>query len=293
MIPRQIPDDLCAEDLYDFIKGEECRISICGSHGRNAYKDICALEAEGSEVVLNICRKGLYDSLPEYMFHPVNRFDGISENEKAQKCAAECEAQQREIADARQFFSMIDSSLFLLNVEMRNKIREYVEDNKVLHHIIADDLSETERSNRFISKVLCFLPQCKRIRGNRTLISMILRKIFMEEGLTLRPATIGHDFADSEPCYQDSVGGNVGDMFVGNCYCENVLSYELEFWPSAVMSDDIHSFIKELEEFRVFIQSYFFGVDERLAFSLINSSDPIVLSDDIHMTWLNYNTNII
>lgn len=293
MIPEQIPDDLRAEELYDFLKDENCRISVSGSHGRNVYMDIGSLETEGGSVVMNVCRKGLYDSLPEYMFHPVNRFDGISEYEKKQRCAAECDAQRQEIADARQFFSEMDAGLFLLNVDVRNTIRKYTDENRILRDIIGDTLSDTERSNRFISKTLCFLPQCKRIRGNMLLIIMMLRKIFKEEGLTMLPMETKMEFNDPDPSYQDSVDGVLCGMFVGNRFYEKVFSFKLEFWPSSVILDDIDSFAKALEEFRVFLQSYFFGVDECVVFSLVNHKDPVILSDNKDMTWLSYNTNII
>lgn len=66
-----IPTDLSAEVLANYLQMRDLSMEFLGPHKRNAYRDIVSLEngADGS-LQIGLSRKGLYDILPEALFHP-------------------------------------------------------------------------------------------------------------------------------------------------------------------------------------------------------------------------------
>lgn len=103
-----IPTDLSAEVLANYLQMRVLSIEFLGPHKRNAYRDIVSLEhdADGS-LQIGLSRKGLYDILPEALFHPLNRFDNIAPNDYEERFSEECRKQHEEEENARAFSSRL------------------------------------------------------------------------------------------------------------------------------------------------------------------------------------------
>lgn len=293
MVPRSIPQDLSAELLLSYLPKGSCKVIVDGLHKRNVYGDIIDLSENADEsLLLHIGRHSLYDSLPEYMFHPIDRFDGLPKYEEKERFDEEYEAQEKEKENARKFFSSIDLMLLNLRMVVRSRLREYMETDKIMMDILGDEITERQRQNRFVRQVIPFLPSCKNIRGNKTLISFMLRKIFKNEGVDIKVNTGKREFMDPQPRYADSLSASLDEMFVGNVFEEQVLSYTLHYWPDEEENEQFLHFIDELEVLRLFIQDYFLSVDQLLDFDITKDEEPLRISDDTHYNYLNYNTNI-
>lgn len=291
---KYLPDDMNIEDILMYLPDDSYRISISGSHKRNSYKDIIGYEeASDGKTIFHIGRNSIYDSLPEYMFHPINRFDNIPEYDKKEIFAQEYAKQELEKENARKFFSMIDVMLLDLKVQVKKYMQLYFSENRIMQDIIGDALTEKEKANRFIKRALPFLPNCKRIRGNRTLITFMLRKILEEEGVSLVKENQSYEFEDAYPMYNDRIDDHSLDsMYVGNRFSENVTRFSVKYWPDDECTEKFCQFLIDLEDFRVFIQDYFLHIEEELCFSIITDSPTLRLSDDIVYNYLNYNTNL-
>ncbi len=291
---KYLPDDINIEDILMYLPDDSYRISISGSHKRNSYKDIIGYEeASDGKTIFHIGRNSIYDSLPEYMFHPINRFDNIPEYDKKEIFAQEYAKQELEKENARKFFSMIDVMLLDLKVQVKKYMQLYFSENRIMQDIIGDALTEKEKANRFIKRALPFLPNCKRIRGNRTLITFMLRKILEEEGLSLVKENQSYEFEDAYPMYNDRIDDHSLDsMYVGNRFSENVTRFSVKYWPDDECTEKFCQFLIDLEDFRVFVQDYFLHIEEELCFSIITDSPTLRLSDDIVYNYLNYNTNL-
>ena len=75
---KYLPNDINIEDIFSYLPKGSYRIFINGLHKRNSYKDIISCEETSDGITeFHVGRNGLYNSLPEYMFHPINRFDNI------------------------------------------------------------------------------------------------------------------------------------------------------------------------------------------------------------------------
>ena len=291
---KYLPNDINIEDILSYLPKGSYRIFINGLHKRNSYKDIISCEETSDGITeFHVGRNGLYNSLPEYMFHPINRFDHIPEREKKERFAEEYAKQELEKENAHKFFSPIDVLLLDLKTKVKDKINQLASDNIIIQNIIGDTLPEKEKSNRFIKRTIPFLPNCKRIRGNTTLITLMLRKVLFEEGLFLKKENIESEVLDNEPQYNYKVTDHqIDSIYLGNQFSENITTYTINYWSDEECSEHFNLFLEELETYRLFIKDYFFSVEDDLCFHLCSDYPTLRVSDDIIYNYLNYNTNL-
>ena len=289
-----LPDDINIEDILSYLPKESYRVSVNGLHKRNSYKDIINYEeTPDGKTDFHVGRNGLYNSLPEYMFHPINRFDNIPERERKERFAEEYAKQELEKENAHKFFSPIDVLLLDLKTKVKEKINQLSSDNIFIQNIIGDTLTEKEKSNRFIQRTIPFLPNCKRIRGNKTLITFMLRKVLFEEGLSLNKENIVSEIHDKEPQYNSKIEDfQLNSMYLGNEFSENIMTFTINYWSDEECSEHFNLFLEELETYRLFIKDYFFSIEDDLCFHINSDYPTLRLADDIIYNYLNYNTNL-
>ena len=289
-----LPDDINIEDILSYLPKESYRVSVNGLHKRNSYKDIINYEeTPDGKTDFHVGRNGLYNSLPEYMFHPINRFDNIPERERKERFAEEYAKQELEKENAHKFFSPIDVLLLDLKTKVKEKINQLSSDNIFIQNIIGDSLTEKEKSNRFIQRTIPFLPNCKRIRGNKTLITFMLRKVLFEEGLSLNKENIVSEIHDKEPQYNSKIEDfQLNSMYLGNEFSENIMTFTINYWSDEECSEHFNIFLEELETYRLFIKDFFFSIEDELCFHINSDYPTLRLADDIIYNYLNYNTNL-
>ncbi len=293
-MPYILPPDINAEILLNYFPEGKFKISLKGLHKRNSYGDIIEIEEMYNSDALHatLGRMSIYNSLPEYMFHPIDRFDNLPVNNEAEAFHNEVDKQEQEKADAFRFFSPIDVLLFRLRADIRKKVEEFTQGNVVMQQVLGDKLTNEQRDNRFIRQMISFLPQCKDIRGNRTLLTFLLRKIFLEEKLRIEVVNEDRNMADEKPRYDERLDTVLGDCYVGNSYHENVAVYRIAYWSDEECNEHFLQFIDELEELRLFIRDYFLGVEEDISFLVTQDYPPVRLNDEKIYNYLNYNTNL-
>ena len=292
VVPENVPQDINVEVLLGFFPQDTFRVKFCGLHKRNAYNDILEIEKEQEKFLLYLGRNSLYNSLPEFLFHSIDRFDNIPEREKKQRFSEEYAKQEKEKEQAYKFFSPIDTLLFQLRLEVRERLNKYVESNSVIHDILLDKLTAEQRGNRFIKRTIPYISSCKTIRGNRTLITLLLRKVLAEEGLKINDKSKQTESTDEKPRYGNTEGCKIGDVYVGNTYSESVITYSISYWSDEDCDEDFLPFVNDLEVFRQFVQDYFISVDSILVFDVSKDTSPLRVSDTTLYNYLNYNTNI-
>ena len=121
---------------------------------------------------------------------------------------------------------------------------------------------------------------------------MMLRKVFIEEGLRIDARQASLEFTDSLPRYNYTLGYNLGDCYVGNTYNVPTSVYNIHYWSDEECNKDFLTFVKEIDQLRIFIQDYFMSVDEVLIFNITHDGAPLRLNDEVVFNYLNYNTNI-
>ena len=293
MIPKNLPQDINIELLLSYFPMGSCKVVFQDVHKHYIYNDLTSItDNDDGTMTLATGRNSLYNILPEYLFHPIDRFDNLPEDKEKERFAQELEAQEKEKAAAYKFFAPFDLALLQLRTDIRETVNQFVESDKAIIDLIADTLTEQQKQNRFIKQAMGFLPMCKRIRGNKTMISFMLRKIGKEEGLWIEEQQKEIDFTDHRPRYQNHLTADLDALYVGNCYTEVVTVYVIHYWPESECDEHFLSFLDDIEEFRSFIQDYFMAIDELLSFEIVTDDNPVRLADEQTYYYLNYNTNL-
>lgn len=293
MLPKNIPDDINIELLLSLFPEGLCKVAFTGTHKRNAYNDIMGLEElSDNTMLLNVGRSSLYNALPELMFHPIDRFDNLSSIDDKEKFEAEYDAQEREKEQAHKFFAPFDLMLLRLRMMVREKLEVYAETDKIMIDILGDEITEAQKQNRFIRKSLPFLPFCKSIRGNKTYLTLMLRKVFLEEDMTIKVCNQKVSFTDPHPRYNVQLGSEADSLFLGSTYEDQATTYIVHYWSKDDCNETFLLFVEEIETFRKFIQDYFIAVDGILRFDISCDAEPLRLSDETTYNYMNYNMNI-
>ena len=293
VVPENLPADINAETLLGLLPEGSYTVSFHGLHKRNTYRDIVGMEADyQGRANVELARMSLYNSLPEFMFHPIDRFDNLPQHEEKERFEEQLDAQQEEIENAYRFFQPFDILLLKQRMDVKEKVLALAQEDVVMQQVIGDRLSEEQRSNRFIRQFVPFLPHCKDIRGNKTLLTLLLRKVFLDEGLNIHVDLLRKRLHDEAPRYEERLDMTLGEGYVGNEYDDMVTVYNLDFWSDEACDEHFLAFINDVEELRVFIQDWFLAVGEELRFNITQDSKPLRLNDEVFYNYLNYNTNI-
>lgn len=290
-----IPDDIRAEVINNYLGTAKKDISFVGSHKRNAYEDIVSISQDDGAIKIGISKQGLYDILPEALFHPIDRFDNIPANEYKERFAEEIEQQRTEEINARTFFSIYDNFIFGLSSLVVDIKQNGYCNNSILSEIICDSLPNEYKTNRFIIHTKEFTPQCKSIRGDVTKISLMLRKIMAEEGLKLDPNINLRNYIDEHPKYNCQVvqeDDEITDVYLGNSFNEKTLSYDVQYWNDNYCDESFLEFVNDIKVFEDFLNDYFIGIEDSIHFNILTHTLPVRLSDDMCYNYLDYNTNI-
>lgn len=292
MLPKNIPDDINIEVLLSYFSEGSCKVSFDGMHKRNAYNDLVGLEElSDNTMLLSAGRPSLYDVLPELLFHPIDRFDNLPSDDK-EKFDGEYEAQEREKEQAHDFFAPLDLMLLQLRMMVRERLNAYIETDKIMIDILGDTLTDEQKQNRFIKKALPFLPFCKSIRGDKTYLTLMLRKILMEEGLSIDISRQKHSFTEPQPWYNNQLDSDADSLYLGDSYDDQAITYSVHYWSEDDCDENFLQFVEDIETFRKFIQDYYIAVDGILKFDISRDEAPLRLSDETTYNYMNYNTNI-
>lgn len=290
---ESIPDDINVELLLSYLPDGKYKVAMSGLHKRNTYHDIIDIEERGDGTLrIGIGRKSIYNALPEYMFHPVDRFDNLPKREKKERFAEQLEVQEKEKENAYRFFRILDLLLLKIRLDAREALQDLAGSNQVLIELLADRLTEKQRKNRFIRQAVSFLPSCKYLRGNHSLLTFFLRKIFLDEGMLIEIQEKRTCCVDQSPRYACQLGGTLDSCFVGNVFEQNIRTYNIYYWSDEACDCRFLFFVDEVEEFRLFIQDFFLSVEEAVRFDIHHVEPPLRLDDNIFYNYLNYNTYI-
>lgn len=290
--PERIPQDLDAEALLGYYSPGTFTVKFCGQHKRNSYRDILHIEQNQDKLLFSLSRNSIYNSLPEYIFHSIDRFDNLHQHEKKEKFVEEYAKQEEEKDKAYRYFAPIDTLLLQIRLKVQKALEKYIETNTIMQNIILDGLAKEKKNNRFIKKTIPYITSCKTIRGNRTLMTLMLRKIFMDEGISMSIKREPMDFTDEQPKYNDSEGAPIGSVYAGNSFLESTLTYTIAYWSDEECNSEFLQFLQDVDVYRQFVQDYFMSVDSLLVFNITKDAEPLIISDTTTYNYLNYNANI-
>ncbi|MCD4730809.1 MAG: hypothetical protein K8R74_09435 [Bacteroidales bacterium] len=211
-------------DLIDKgIDVEKMLVKSEGLFGRNYSKDVSDVFVDMVRkiIVFHIARDGLYDVLPEGLFHPVSRYSNLDAEERKK----EFKIQKQEEANARKFFMPFDNELFFqrvkLEIELLRLIRDPLTIFKRLYFIDATIPDE------FYRRFIAFLPFTNEVKGDIELTAFCLSEILGEE-VTHKSFYLNTKNNISDLINYSSEENNLlGENFIcGNNFQESILTWE-------------------------------------------------------------------
>ncbi|MAE07441.1 MAG: hypothetical protein CL661_01625 [Bacteroidetes bacterium] len=295
-----IKAEVLAGDLID--KGfdiEDILFKHLGLFSRNYSKDVSDVYADmvRKVIVFQIARDGLYDVLPEGLFHPATRYSNIDTEERKH----EFEKQKQEEINARKFLIPIDNELFLLRVKQELELLKLIRDPlSVFKEIFPNNINIPPDFHR---RLISLLPFSNEIKGNIEFTSFCLSEILGKKiSATSYYQNKNFNNTDSTSC---SLNNNIllGDNLIcGSNFIEVILT-----WKFTIIIEDETSipFYNDVENGigRKLIDSfyrYFIPVEVEVETNIIcNVSTTLVLEDETGSVehrkpelYLGYNTAI-
>lgn len=145
---------------------------------RSYRRDVIDVEKfEEDTLLLNLSRNGIYDSLPEGLFHSqreVNRQSSYTAKRKKYK---------DEEKEARAFFSPIENEFFHQRLKIEKNERDLLENFYSLNDDLLIDFWKINKSipKAYILKLVKLLPYSYKVSGNLELTRLSLKKILNVE----------------------------------------------------------------------------------------------------------------
>lgn len=304
---NQLSFDLKAEMLIAVlaerkIDPDEVLSAFEGQFKRNWSRDIegsasLNLETGEEKLCLHLNRDGVYDTLPELLFH--NNLE--TDNQSAEEMAKDSMRMKTEEKDARTFFQPFENEIFLLRVELAMK------ENHLFKNIYAEFLNgiiqdfwrvDTDLPENYTNRLKKLLPLVYSITGDYDLTAQCLEFI-IKESVLISAATehqdgiCNGDFHHSGILGEcllgvDTVSGNMVSGFVNR----------LIFSIGPIVNAETNEYIKNgsMDSFMHCFYSYFipYEIDVETKYIFEAEQSMFILHDNIstHFSYLGYNSVI-
>lgn len=268
-----------------------------GQHERTAKGDDVqlSLQTRSGRIALKYAlkRDSLYHILPEYLFHPLDRYaDCDGDREKFQQCRKE---QKRVEADALSYFYPFDKTFQELRTRFQSRLNNRIlRDNLFVADLITEG-NNFNRNNRFIANVYPCIVWLRAYRGVARMIEMALRMAFHNE-LIGYEVTVHEAVCSIDPtaCHY-SLDGQLDDLFCGNTYAELVTTIRVVYQTPIVSQKQIALLHRDVDEFTAFFQTWFLGLNQRLevCFGDYTKKPVLRVGTTDNDLYLGYNTQLL
>lgn len=275
-------------------------------HNTYVYKGVQERTAKGDDLLMSLQantkknsvryilkRESLYHILPEYLFHPLDRYSGCDGDEEEFLKRRKEQKQTKE--NALKYFYPFDRAY----QEMRTSFQLHLNDRILRNNtFIVDFITEGKclnRKNQFIERVYPCILWLRAYRGVKRLTEMAIRFAFSNN--IVKYSYIQREEKkpiDMAACHC-SLDGTIDDLFCGNSYTEFITIIRVVHQTLITSHKQIEILNREIEEFRDFFQSWFLSLNQHIEivfgdykkepFMYVGSSDSDL--------YLNYNTQII
>ncbi len=261
-------------------KGDELSITVSSTAKRNTIK-------------YQLKRDSLYHILPEYLFHPLDRY---TDTDGDKEIFMEKRAAQKKIeAEAKEYFHPYDKILNDLRIHFQNHLNDAILNNETF---IIDFIIENENVNRNNPFIKACLPCIILLRANRGSSNLITSALKMAFGSKICDCT--RQFIE-RPVYIDpnschiSLDGTINDLFCGEIFMDWTELISLRLQTTISSHDEIEDTAKSIKEFESFFKHWFLNDNQMIEIKFGDYEKQPVISDnaDDGILFLNYNTQLL
>lgn len=277
-----------------------------GVHERTAKGDdlVVSLQTSTKKTMVRylLKRDSLYHILPEYLFHPLDRYADYEEKDKKEE-KEDKEAKfkkrrkdQKEMEEnALRYFYPCDKVL----QEERIAFQSFLNDRILCNNtFIVDFITEghrVNRNNRYINNAYPCIQWLRAYRGVKRVIEVALRLAFCN-GIARYEVRMNEVKIpiDTKTCHC-CLDGTIDDLFCGDTYTEAEELISVSYQTPIMSQKQIEILHWDIDEFKEFFQLWFLGLHQRLTIDFGDYTRVAVMftgttDNDLY---LNYNTQLI
>ena len=273
-----------------------------GQLKRNWSRDIAGSTAEnletGEEILcLHLNRDGVYDTLPELLFHKNLETD----NQSAEEMAKDSMRLKAEEKESRSFFQPFENEIFMLGVQLS------MEENQLFKNIYTEFLTaiipdfwriDNDLPEDYVNRLKKLIPLVYRITGDYSLTAQCLEFI-IKESVKISTAAEKADGIDEENFHNS---GKLGKCLLGvdTVFGKMVTGFvdRLKFSIGPIVNPETSEFVKNgrMNRFLDCFYSYFipFELDVETKYIFETEQSLFILNDntDSQISFLGYNSVI-
>lgn len=268
-----------------------------GVHERTAKGDALSVNVSSTTkrnvIKYQLKRDSLYHILPEYLFHPLDRY---ADTEGDKEVFLEKRAAQKKIeAEAKEYFYPYDKILNDLRIGFQNYLNDKILDKEAF---IIDFIIENENVNKENPFIKTCLPNIMPLRANRGSSGLLLLALKMTFGNGLQ--SLDKHFVEYPvPINSDSchicLDGTIDDLFCGEKFMDWTEVISIKYQTRISSSEEINRTTKSIEEFCLFFKRWFLSDNQMIEIEFGDYGKTPVISDNIAdgFLYLNYNTQLL
>lgn len=268
-----------------------------GVHERTAKGDNLLVSTSTSvnrhQLKYSLKRDSLYHILPEYLFHPLDRYADTDGNKE--EFIKRRKAQKDIEADALEYFYPFDKKFQVLRTSFQQKLNNEILNNKLF---IVDFITEgydINKNNPFIKGAYPCIIWLRNNRGVKQLLELAVKYafsnslnsyniVFMEQSSEI----------DAHSCHI-TLEGEIDDLFCAPLYYYLEESINIEYQTEITSENQIEQLKSEIEEFESFFTKWFLTQNQtiKVRFGDYNKQPIMNVGTSNDDLFLGYNTQLI
>lgn len=268
-----------------------------GVHERTAKGDELSVGVASSakryQIKYDLKRDSLYHILPEYLFHPLDRY---AETNGDKEIFLKKRKEQKETEkNAKDYFYPFDKIIQEYKSRFQDKLNyDILNNNLFIVDLITEGYTVNLR-NRFIRNVYQCILWLRQNRGRKNLMELAIKYAFNDSihSLSVKKSEVAEKI-DDDTCHI-TLDGYLNDLYCGEDYYDFIETYQVEYQTPVTSTDDIDMISKEIEELAIFFKSWFLSYNKRLVISFGDyEKKPIMeVGGEDGNLFLGYNTQLI
>lgn len=269
----------------------------CGVHERTAKGDEMTLSfassAKRTSITYNLKRDSLYHILPEYIFHPLDRYANCEGDKDS---FLEKRTVQKEIEkNALEYFQPFDIALTRLRVRFQDFLNASVlnNDSFVTNFILENE--DIDKDNEYIRRCIPYILYLRDNRGSKALIALVINAIFGSNLVDFSYENIELPIEiDSSLCHI-TLDDSIDTLFCGESIVDQVEIIRIRHQVELKSIDDIMRTSNDIDGFSQFFTKWFLSDSQAIDIIFGDfTKEPVISENTIDgELLLNYNTQLL
>ncbi|MHC1774109.1 MAG: hypothetical protein AB9834_01730 [Lentimicrobium sp.] len=299
-----LPTDISAEVVVNLLMKhglvlDDFQFIFDGSFKRNYLNDLhkvdkLSLHSRRPTYFVYLNRDGIYDKLPEGLFHRIDRFVKPDKSGELKTFKEEYEHQKNEIVSSKRFFQPIENEFFRKRVMREASLFEnFTNPFRTIYRYFFSGKNRYDLSEEFTDGITSFLPAIRNLRGNLSMIRFFLISI-LQTNVRIDQCEALKSFPNSNPAISNTLGNfSMGkDFYLGNTFTDHDFHWKITL---DVKNDIMHKYLEDsdYQKFFDFVKTYLIPAGFDASFVFHTQETPVFFlkdnNDEKNVMYLGHN----